>query len=1459
MSQKEEFIEIAKKAIALLRDKLLDLSNRNNLINLSFNPRSNRIIRIIDELPNQIYQQLLDGNQFEIISLPPPPDEYEDEKTEEYLTTYELAKLNDEIFLDEVEKLGENYDESNKESIKIIRDLKDRVREKLNLSKRIHPDTISIEEYARAHEILPNYEMPIDNIDVTVDKHQDQSLQTLFYPIDLQRKIAALQSQNQKFIDEKGTSTLKISFGCLEWKDANNQKRTSPILVFPVNIFVKKPDKKGGIKKFFIRSAELELILNLTLQKRMERDFGITLPEYEEGTMPEEYFKLIKDNVLNKKTDWRLKRYINIAIHTYSKLSMYDDLDPAKWKSNGSILGSQKNIIDLFTGTPKEDSIPSEYDLDDKFTFEKVPLLIEEADSSQYSTILDVLKGRNLVIQGPPGTGKSTTIANLIASLMYEKKKVLFLAEKTVALDVVYKKLADKDLDPFIFKLSKTNEKRSDFINELKKRLETQKSLDNSGDVKILSENYHRQVKKISDYKKILIKEYFSIKKTGYQILLGFAKYNYQEDKYPKYFKNSYLEEANNIDKDFLFKIYGSIENVTKLINNFKTKYNQISAHPWFGVRFAKNNPFEIDEFKNKLKEINNLNSKCINELNNIYEKANLSINYDQNKIKENISQFLKINKENVSSPFLKKIKNIDQLNLLNLFYNNLYKVHEFKLSEKQISNKFDLNENFEISKLEKYVRFINNSNFLSFLFDKNYKEAKNYYKSVILDGKFSKIAAKKNLNSLIFYLNHKLQISSTIEDLNNNFKDLENIFLEEFKGSETNIDIVELIFNFISDENSSFPQKIIICNNIDNLDELINLTKSFFDNFNILKQKLTNIDIFIDENFFKFTENIINLKLVKDKISIIDFENKEELNEFIQFNSYYYNLDKILIKIYKAFLDENIDFNLFKNAFNYLLFKTFAKNLFDEEPQLSELITLEFQDEIKKYKDLDIKLFSSKINQLTNNLLNVIPAEGIGRGAVGNYTELSLLNHEISKQKKHISHRQLLKRASNALRDIKPCYMLSPISLSEITDPKENIFDVLIIDEASQMRVEDALGAILRSKQIVIVGDPEQLPPSSFFDSKNIFEGEGVVEDDESILDLAISKYKPKRMLKWHYRSKHESLINFSNYYFYGNGLIIPPSANDKFAINNHFIKGYYNPRTKELSLDTANTMKGGVNIIECESISKGVIEFMKRNPFKSSLVVTMNKVQTTLIEDTIRLKIDNNIEAQDYVNYWEDTMEPFRVKNLENVQGDERDYIFISTLFGPEKEGMDPKQRFGPIVNVKGHRRLNVLFTRAKEGVELYTSLKSNQIKYSANSERGKLIFSKYLEYAVNQKIESGIDTGKETDSDFEDWVKHELETFGYEVIPQVGVSGFFIDLGIKHKDYPYGYLAGVECDGATYHSSACARDNDITRQKVLENYGWNIYRIWSTNWFQDSQKELQKLDSYLRGIISSQQSAN
>ena len=556
------------------------------------------------------------------------------------------------------------------------------------------------------------------------------------------------------------------------------------------------------------------------------------------------------------------------------------------------------------------------------------------------------------------------------------------------------------------------------------------------------------------------------------------------------------------------------------------------------------------------------------------------------------------------------------------------------------------------------------------------------------------------------------------------NLKKNNNIFSKNsnFQSENTNFKLIDKVKNYLTLEDIN--DQILLNQNIHSLNEIketVNQIKKIYIPFlDLYKTFEEKIDVF---KFFGYQKEDIFFEKISPKINQIDLTDDESLSDYITLNNYSTNFDKDFQNLYDSFLKENLEFKYFDYAYKFLAFNSLARKLFDVEKNLSKFLSTSFDQEINKLKLLDKKVFQNKRLKLINNLLDIDIAQGISKGKAGDLTERSLIEREIQKQRAHIPFRQLLKRAGKALRDMKPCYMLSPISLSQIVSPEPEIFDVLIIDEASQMKIEDSIGAILRTKQTIIVGDPMQLPPTNFFNSSSEFSTEdGLVDDDESILDLALSKYRPSRMLKWHYRSRHESLINFSNYHFYNKQLIIPPSANDKFAIKNNYIDdGIYTAR----SANETQTIRerAGVNIIEASRISERVINFMKdciKNKVnKSCLLVTMNNQQRDLIDEEIRLLASKSNEANDYISSWEETMEPFVVKNLENVQGDERDVIFISTMFGPNKDNR-VMQRFGPINHPKGHRRLNVLFTRAKENVELFTSLTPNQI--TDGGEKGR-----------------------------------------------------------------------------------------------------------------------------------------
>ena len=1452
--EKDKFLELTQKAIKKFRENLLDISNRNNLINLNFNPRSNKVLRIIDEIPNSVFQKLANNSKLKLIPLPPSSDSPKDENTPEFKKVLEEQKLVNEVYLKNIEDLGEEYDEENLESQKIIRKLKDRVRSLLKLPNKASKLTMSIQDYAKAHNIRPNFEVPKSSTNKDNPAHHDNNLQTLFYPEDLERKGRALKKDTKRILDEKGTNTLHLSFGCLEWLETKDTSRNSPLLLLQVKL-TENATAKGP--EYFIESTEGELFTNLPLSKKLYNDFKIKLPDLKEKQTIEEYFDLIEDEIIKSKPDWKLRRYITLAIHTYSKMSMYEELDPKLWEKKGKSLGNQNAIKTLFTGSSSENNGSEIYDIDEKKNYSKVPILIEETDSSQFSTIVDAMNGENLAVQGPPGTGKSTTIANIIASYLFDGKKVLFVAEKKAALDVVYKKLADKDLDSFVFRLSSTAEKKTSIIDELQKRLNIKiPDIDRNFENDQLE--YRVQVNKIRRYGKILDTEYFEIKKTGYEILTNVAKYKSYIDKFPKYFEEEpFSKNVDELSKDRFIKNLSKMADVQSIISKIKLKFDNIANHPWFGLTEEKNNPYELKELKKTISKLSE-ESKIVNEkIKTIFKFLNLKLEIDEKNIK-NINYIFEIAKENDSkeiNEIIKRFNSEDKIEELNKFEIDLVKYNEFLIVKKQLSKEIDLDEKFKKNELKKHLFNIKNSVFIfSFLFNGPYRESRNYFKFISKDGIYDKHKATSVLENLINFVNVEENIQIEKNRLDNEYRLVKSTLKDDFDGSNTQLKLIKELQNLFVFGASD--KQLLINKNFNELKKIKKQLLLINNSLTGFKSNYLNFSKKIEsEKFFNFKDDNILFSNISKKVESIDLNDEEVLSDYIQLNYYNNNLEEDVQKIYDSFVNENLDFKHIEDAYKFLIYNSLAKKLFEKERELSTYLSTSFENEVDKLRDLDRRIFGNQSKQLIQNLGSMDITEGVSRGKASELSERALIEREITKKRAHIPFRQLMKRAGKALRDIKPCYMLSPISLSQIVSPEPEIFDVLIVDEASQMKIEDAIGSILRAKQVIIVGDPMQLPPTNFFNASSEFNTEdGIVDDDESILDLALSKFS-SRMLRWHYRSKHESLINFSNYHFYNNNLIIPPSANDKFAISNKYLeKAVYSASTlKKKNAKESIGERGGVNVIEANEIADGVISFMKdsikKNIKRSCLVVTMNNSQRDLIDEEIRHKAIKVPEANTYISMWDDSMEPFTVKNLENVQGDERDFIFVSTLFGPNKEGIT-MQRFGPINHPKGHRRLNVLFTRAKQGLELYTSLTPNSVK--DGGEKGREIFRSYLDYAATQKIETGVNTERTTDSDFEDWVKEELEKLGYEVVPQVGVSGFFIDLGIKHKSFKYGYLAGVECDGAAYHSSVSARDNDITRQKVLESKGWNIYRIWSTNWFDNPRSEIKKLDNYLKTLL-------
>jgi very-short-patch-repair endonuclease len=526
-----------------------------------------------------------------------------------------------------------------------------------------------------------------------------------------------------------------------------------------------------------------------------------------------------------------------------------------------------------------------------------------------------------------------------------------------------------------------------------------------------------------------------------------------------------------------------------------------------------------------------------------------------------------------------------------------------------------------------------------------------------------------------------------------------------------------------------------------------------------------------------------------------------------------------------------------------WVFFRSLVQQMHEAQPILKRFDGRQQEDLRARFAELDRAMQEADRQRMAAALAALPVPEGNAQGLKKTYTDRSLIRHEYEKKKRHIPLRDLFDRAGAAITAMKPCVMMSPVSVAQYLPRDRMLFDLVVIDEASQMTPEDALGALSRAKQAVIVGDPQQLPPTSFF--SRIFEAsedeedeeEDELPDTESILSNALRSFFPPRDLRWHYRSRHESLIAFSNHHFYDRRLIVFPSPADQ-SDSDLGVK----------LIPVKGSFVGRVNEPECQAIVKMALEHMRRTPDRSLGIATMNSDQRELILEAIdRVRAEHRAAEQFYAR-WSDTLEPLFVKNLENVQGDERDTIFVSGTYGPSESGR-VMQRFGPINSSVGHRRLNVLFTRAKKQVVLFSSMRPEDVKVTEKSHDGVRALRNYLEYAATGRLHVGEDAQEaEPDSDFEVWVAQALKDQGLSVTPQVGVAGFRIDLGVKHPDWPYGYLFGVECDGAAYHSSRSARDRDRLRQEVLEGLGWDLYRIWSTDWFRDAPGELRRLMSFV-----------
>ncbi len=473
------------------------------------------------------------------------------------------------------------------------------------------------------------------------------------------------------------------------------------------------------------------------------------------------------------------------------------------------------------------------------------------------------------------------------------------------------------------------------------------------------------------------------------------------------------------------------------------------------------------------------------------------------------------------------------------------------------------------------------------------------------------------------------------------------------------------------------------------------------------------------------------------------------------------------------------------------------------------------------------VEVFKLLDNELTAAALaDIVYAVEARRPSAATTGEPALIRREARKNSGHLAVRDLIAQARHAVQALKPCLLMSPLAVSRLLPP-EIEFDVVIIDEASQVTTADAINCVYRGDALIVVGDERQLPPTTFYDRV-----EDDVTDFPSILDLARDTF-PTLTLGWHHRSRHEALFAFANLAYYQGRLVSLARAYARepdHGVQLYHVDGVYH------RLTTSD------NPIEAEAVAARVLHHLTHRPDKSLGVVTLSVAQADAIEDAVQRMIAERPHL-DHLLDDADRLNGFFVKSLEAVQGDVRDVIILSVGYGYD-ENDKISTNFGVLNRPRGWRRLNVAITRARQRVEVVSSIHASDVQDMGNESVRHL--KAFLEYAERDAATLGKElSDREGMTAFEESVLATIAGWGFAVRRRIGACGHWIDLGVLHPDHPDEvYALGIEFDGPGYRAIASARDRDRLREQELRELGWHLHRVWSTAWYRNQAEEAGRL---------------
>jgi very-short-patch-repair endonuclease len=1263
-------------------------------------------------------------------------------------------------------------------------------------------------------------------------------------PEELDRRMVGIYRAARLGVEEGGASALYLAIGFLAWYETEKsaQRRLAPILLLPIELH-----RKSVREGFTMRLTDDDPRINVTLLELLKQDYELVipgldpLPEDDSGLDVAQIFRSMRQAVRDIDR-WDVLDEVRIGLFSFTKSLMWRDL-------NERVDDLMKNpVVDHLANRPDQPfdgngEFPPAESLDEArpptVTFCPLP-----ADSSQLVAVFAAAEGRSFVLEGPPGTGKSQTIANMIAHCLAEGKTVLFVSEKMAALTVVQRRLVSVGLGRSCLELHSNKAQKREVIRQIHEASQRPESHDEA--------EWEREAHRLADLRSKLnayVRALHQVRSTGETVfqatsrLIGLREAPRVDLRWPA---------SDALDAEGL----ATLRDVADRLATAGASCGEVKGHAWEAVRRGDWMPGWEEEVHRAIAGLRGA-AEVLDE-----RARACSAKLGLGESGWNLSELDLIREVTLTlmaspTPPTALLVRPDWDEIQSQLGAWIERGRDRDRLRAEMQKRFcDDIVKLDLDDMRRRTERASAAWWPASWWRR--RPVRRVLKGVTLNGVEP---AKLELAAV---LDRALTLRQEQRKLDAASDEARALLGRYWNDGEADWDGITQLRDWAGGLRA-LASRAAGGDAVRGAVLRENWARLESEGHELLRRGGS-----IGQEFAAYGEALDAFKKVRSRVAeLLDLDVERawggdpapdavgrvrssvagwqsaarQLRDWCAWRRV--RVEAVrgnLAPLVEAYEQGSIQSAQLPPVFERSYAQWWLGAVTDDEAVLSQFFSPEHNRKIEQFRAVD-----DRYMQLTRLLVQARLAQRVpvpSTSVLAN-SEKGILDREAGKSRRQLSVRQLLQKIPNLLTKVKPCLLMSPMSVAQYLGADYPPFDVVIFDEASQIPVWDAVGAIARGRQAVIVGDPKQLPPTSFFqraeDDEEAEEDE-VAEDLPSILEDCIAAQIPCQQLDWHYRSLHESLIAFSNYHYYGNRLLTFPSpALEGLGVSwRHVPHGVY---------DMGRTR---TNRAEAEAVVQEILRRL-RDPelAKYSIgVVTFSQAQQTLIEDLLDAARAEEPELDRH--FAEDADEPVFVKNLENVQGDEREVILFSICYGPDSSG-HVSLNFGPINRDGGERRLNVAITRARREVVVFSTLKADQIDLARTRARGARDLKGFLEYAergpaaIAQAIQSDPDA--DFDSPFEEAVFDALVQRGWEVHKQVGCARYRIDLAVVDPEAPGRYLLGVECDGANYRRAKTARDRDNLRGGVLRKLGWNLHRIWSTDWWTDAERETRKIEEALK----------